>query len=180
METDTIVRVIYPFTHTFIDYPDPESDALSIFFVGCEHRCKHCSNPDLQRVDYVGSIEVSLTSIIEQIYKDSKKYKTNKLCFMGGDPLYTKNIEFVKKLLHLIHTDFDICIYTGYTKDYVIQHNLKGFRFLKCGCYDHNLKQISKKTDDNFQFASTNQKLYDSHFSLLSINGKYRFGEASC
>ena len=70
---------------------------------------------------------------------------------------------------------YNIIVYTGYNIDRVYKNNINGFKFIKCGNYDSNLKQTPHKTDDYIQFASTNQKLYDKKLNLVSENGKYYF-----
>ena len=66
-------------------------------------------------------------------------------------------------------------VYDNLLVNYVKENNVKGFKFIKCNVYKENIKQSSEKTDDYIQFASRNQKLYDSNFKLLSKNGRFYF-----
>ena len=94
---------------------------------------------------------------------------------MGGDPLFSKNIDFTRELLELTKNEFDICLYTGESVEFVKKYNIRNFKYLKCGWYNENLKQESLKTNTYFQLASTNQCLYDSNYNILSKNGRYYY-----
>jgi len=173
------VDYLYPFTESFIDYPDDESLSLTIYFLGCDNNCPHCSNPELQdkNYDHFSAKHHKDISILLQILKaDASRLRTNKLTFIGGDPLYKDNIENTKKLLNELKDEFDICIYTGHSLQYVKDNDVTGFTFLKIGKYIYKYKQESKKTDEYMQFASSNQELYDKDFNLISANGIYYFG----
>lgn len=158
---------------TWLDYPDTTNIAIEIFMIGCRHNCPSCSNPKLQSVD-------TPTKTFEELYgkiqKALDKYRTNKIVLVGGEPLLQENNNhiFVKQLLE---KDHEVIIYTGYSMKYVKNLNLIGFTFLKCGKYIEKLKQESFKTEELMQFASSNQKLYDNNFNLLSTNGQYYFKE---
>jgi organic radical activating enzyme len=91
----------------------------------------------------------------------------------GGDPLAPCNIEFTKEFLS--KTSLDVCIYTGHSIEYVKKHNVKGFKFVKCGKFEYENLRESYKTDELIQFASPNQCLYDGEYNLLSENGIYKF-----
>lgn len=94
---------------------------------------------------------------------------------LGGDPLYPKNLEFVKELLIKLGDEFDFCVYTGYDPDYVKLNNVKNFKYLKTGLYNEHFKQQSVKTDEYFQLASSNQEIYDKDFVLLTDGGRMYF-----
>lgn len=173
-----ILSYLYPFQESWVDYPDNESLALSIYFLGCEHNCVGCSNPELQDKLYNHPhvhIESTIKHIIDKIYSDANRSCTNKLVFIGGDPFFSLNIDNTKNILKKLQFDFDMCVYTGYSVEYAQNYNVSGFKFLKTGVYKQDLSQISEKTDEYMQFASKNQKLYDSNFQLLSNDGRYYF-----
>lgn len=169
-------RFIYPFTPTWIDYPDNESIAISVYMMGCNHRCYDCSNPDFIDENYsFGTKDFTIHKVYRELDKLCLRNKTNKIVFLGGDPIYRDNLEFIRNFLKDYSNVFEVCIYTGYSIDFIKDSNLKGFRFIKCGCFERDNKIVSEKTDEYLQFASTNQKLYDMNYNLLSDNGRYYF-----
>ncbi len=171
------VKLVYPFNFTFIDYPDNESYALLIHFLGCDLTCMNCINPKLRKFDFnEGVISFTVDGFInEAINILTKNNNCNKLVLTGGDPCHKQNIFFVKKVLSLVGNFIDVCIYTGQDSQYIKSTGLTGFKFLKCGSYVERLKQESKKTDTYIQFASKNQNLYDSNYNKISENGRYYF-----
>ena len=164
-------KILFPIKETFIDYPDNESNALIIYFMGCSHNCGGCQNPDFQNMHYNNNTINVDSNILDSIIQDGfKRYNTNKIVLSGGDPLYSKNIEYTKELV----LKYDVCIYTGYEMEYVHKF-ISGYKFIKCGKYIEELHQLSEKTNQYIKFASTNQKLYNSKEKLLSVNGIYYF-----
>ena len=172
------VGFIYPFSTSWIDYPDKDSLALVIYFTGCIHNCKQCHNTDLQV-----HTEIELDDYINIINIQLIRHRTEKLVLSGGDPLDPRNIEITKKILK--HVCCDICIYTGYNVKYVKKQQVVGFKFLKCGKYKPRAKKQNphsnpptpqtQKTDAGLTLASPNQKLYNDKFKLVSENGTYCF-----
>ncbi|HON84150.1 MAG TPA: 4Fe-4S cluster-binding domain-containing protein [Caldisericia bacterium] len=174
-----MLNVVFPLQTTFIDYPDDESEAIIIYILGCDHFCVGCQNPLFKNKDY--NLNTKLLYPIElllEIEKLSKRIDSNKVVLSGGDPLSKTNIEDVKSLLNFnITKKFDYMIYTGYDIEYVKTNFINGFKFIKCGNYLPEYKQDSEKTDDYLKFASTNQKLFDENFNLISNNGIFYFNK---
>lgn len=158
-------------SESFLDYPDNSSLSLIFYMPGCNRNCKGCHNSNLR--DSV--IYKDEEQIINGIYNYCLKSRTNKLCLQGGDPLYKSNVEFTKNILQSLCNKLDICIYTGAEIDEVKKLNLKGFKFIKCGMFDKNKFIGSLKTNQYLQFATSNQKLYNSDLNLISKNGIYYF-----
>jgi anaerobic ribonucleoside-triphosphate reductase activating protein len=160
---------------TWQDYPDPDDLAILVYFSGCEHNCKNCHNAELQ--DYTVGTQTHVDELWDYLYDTCYRNKTNKVVFQGGDPLYKTNIKGVKSFLKRNAEEkvFDVCLYTGYPVSFAKSHNLNGFKFLKCGLYDEQLKQPSEKTDDKLSLGSSNQELFDSNYNLLSRYGVYWF-----
>lgn len=170
-----MVRVIFPFNSTFLDYLDTESHALLVFMAGCENNCEGCQNPLLASYDYEdNTVKVNSFELQTLIQKACIKHKTNKVILTGGDPLASRNVKTVKELLAL-NTEIDYMIYTGHEVDYVKRINLSGFKFIKCGKYMLKYKQTSEKNDNYFRLASTNQGFYNESLKLLSVKGTYYF-----
>lgn len=168
-------KIFYPFGATFLDYPDNESRAVIIYFLGCEHQCVGCQNPTFKNRDCNGSKEVSIIQLYNDLVEKCTKENTNKVVFSGGDPLYIYNRDFVREFVNKYGNVFDICIYTGYEIEQVKMMKIKGFKFIKTGGYDEVLRQESCQSDNFMQFASTNQELYNENFSLLTRNGRINF-----
>ena len=160
-----------------MDYPNNEDQCISIYMLGCDIGCMGCINKSLAdiTIENDNKITISVIKLIELLKIKSKNTKSNKICLLGGDPLFNKNIDFTRELLISTNNLFDFCVYTGYDIDYVVKNDISGFKFIKTGKYIEELKQESLKTDDFIQFASKNQHLYDSQFNLLSKEGKYYF-----
>lgn len=168
------IRVSFPFTDTWLDYPDNESNAILIYMTGCEHNCAGCHNKKFQCSQYDESTaRMSADCILEYLRRMSKKYKTDKVVLSGGDPLYCANIDVTRQLLS--SDEFEFCVYTGYTADCVRSLNVSGFKFIKCNKYNRDQAQTPSKTDSRMVFASTNQELYDEKYCLLSKSGIYNF-----
>lgn len=153
---------------TWLDYPDPNDNAVIVYFTGCSHHCPDCHAKDLQKMlPYSESNE----EMLDKITNYANRADTNKLVFLGGDPLHPHNQELVRFLVDNLKNQFDICIFTGYDINYVKQLDLKGVKYFKCGLYDKTQHRQSQKTDDKYVLASPNQDFYDGNYNKLSING---------
>ena len=161
---------------TFIDYPTVDDWAVIFYFAGCCNNCSNCQNRELQNPDYKGGMiiqdEEGLYNLVKEI---CKKQDTTKIVLSGGDPLYPANREIVKNFHNKYGSLYDICIYTGYSIDDVKEFGIQNFKFIKCGRYDETHKQISEKTEDHIQLASTNQNFYNAKYEKLSQNGILKF-----
>lgn len=158
-------------SESFLDYPDNNSLSIILYIPGCNRNCLGCHNSNLR--DFQGFENLDL--LIELLIQKCKKAKTNKICLQGGDPLLLENLFITQFILAKLSRNYDICIYTGAEIDEVKKLNLKGFKFVKCGIFDKNKFIGSLKTDQYLQFATSNQKLYDSNLNLISENGIYYF-----
>lgn len=170
-----MVRILKPIQASWIDYPDDESIALVVVMMGCDNGCFKCQNPDFQNPYFKEMTEeVEDPSVLEDLLKSlSERYRTDKVVLSGGDPLMKYNIEFTKAFLK--QTSFKVCIYTGHDLNWVRDHYVKGFEFIKCGKFEYANRRESQKTDECMVFASPNQQLYDKDLNLLSKDGVYYF-----
>jgi len=160
----------------FIDYPDSSCMCVSVFFQGCDIGCKDCHNPSLATpAEFINDIEEYSDRLYSEILSRCKRSRTKNISFVGGDPLFKNNIELTKLLsTKLLDTGYNLIIYTGYDIS-VARDNSIPFTFLKSGVFDRNKIQKSKLTDDSLILASTNQKIYDKEFNLLSIDGVFKY-----
>jgi len=162
---------------TFLDYPSNYGYSLSIYLLGCEHNCNGCQNKDLCKpcIEESGYKETSYEDLNLMIVDELKRNKTNKIVLLGGDPLYKNNLDFTRQFLLNYKDIYDICIYTGYEKDYVKSNNIEGFKFLKCGKFKKELFIEPNKTDKYIQLSSSNQVWYNEKFKKISKKGKLNF-----
>lgn len=169
-----MVKILQPITSTWLDYPDKEDNSIVVVMMGCDNGCPKCQNPDFKNPHYSNlTKDYTVDELTKELTILSKRYRTNKIVLSGGDPLSCFNIEFTKNFLK--NSPFDVCVYTGHTIEYVKEHNIQGFKFIKCGLFDETKFQESKKTDEKMVFASKNQKLFDSNYCCLSQDGIYYF-----
>lgn len=152
---------------TWLDFPSPEGNAVAIIMTGCEHNCKGCHSLSLQ---IFKKYEESFEEMLMKIKNFAERANTNKLVFLGGDPLFFKNQELTKYLTSNLK-GYDICIFTGYDIEFVKKLTLENVKYYKCGKFDKNLSRLSKKTDSEYILASENQNFYDSEYNLISNKG---------
>jgi anaerobic ribonucleoside-triphosphate reductase activating protein len=165
----------YPFTASFLDYPNAEDIAVLIFMMGCEHNCNGCQNPLFQNPDHNEQTkQFTREKLINEIKKACKKFHTTKIVLTGGDPLFVKNLDSTICILEDLRNEYEICIYTGHSILTVAQYTfIRGFKYIVCGLFDLTKAVQSKKTDDYIQLASTNQEIYDGGFFRMT-DGKGR------
>lgn len=159
------------------DFPAPEGWSMVLFIYGCDFRCKNCSNKHLQTYDHPEAVEITENALVNKVLKTGGSNKVTKLTLLGGDPFSEQNRNFVLNFCKRVYDYLDVCVYTGHEVDFVKTLNFNYFTLLKCGLFDENKYQMPEKTNEHMQFASSNQKLYDNNFNLLSNNGKYLFKE---
>jgi organic radical activating enzyme len=168
-------KIIYPFGATFLDYPDNKSNAVIIYFLGCELHCINCHNQLFQIRDNEKAKEVTIKQFYDDLFSACDRNRTSKVVFSGGDSLSPLNRDFTREFLNKYGNVFDIFIYTGYRVEQVKMLNIKGFKFIKTGQYDENLKQESNQSDNFMKLASSNQEIYNENYSLLTRNGVLNF-----
>ena len=157
---------------TWLDYPSPDGNAVIVYLCGCEHHCKGCHSSLLQQdYEYAESNE----EILDRIKDYTKRADTNKLVFLGGDPLYAKNIPLTTFLVNNLSKTHEICVFTGYDIAYVKQLGIQGVKFWKCGRFDLDNARKSGKSETEYTLASPNQNFYDSDYNQLSVDGILTF-----
>jgi len=175
------IKTLYPFSATWLDYPDAESYAVYVSSIGCNLNCGGCHNQILhdykadEKNEFIKTKTFTLKEFQSELLDVCYRNKTNKVVLGGADFLYRENIDFTRQFIKSYGNVYKICLYTGYTADQVKAKDIKGFTFLKCGAYTEKFKQEPIKTDNYIQLASTNQEIYDSRFNCLSRNGRMQF-----
>ena len=175
---DTLhITTIYPLNESFMDYPDDESNCITLYCMGCDNSCAECHNKDFKDPNYTSQKTRTFTidELIQEIKIFATKANTNKLVLCGGDFLASCNLLFTKQLLNVISSQYDICIYTGHSVEYCMKHDVHGFTYIKCGNFVKELQQPVEKTDTHFSLASKNQEIYNSDFRCLTTQGVLTF-----
>ena len=135
-----------------------------LFSQGCNHNCKNCFNEDTH--DFNGGTLKNINEIIEDII-DNPMIKG--VTFSGGDPLeQADKFAYIAKVLK--EKGLNIWCYTGYTFEYILDHQSEhaGWREL--------LKYIDVLVDGRFEEdkkeeglrfrGSSNQRIIDVQESI--------------
>lgn len=140
-----IARILYP-----IEVLGP-GKRIGIWFCGCPHKCKGCSNPELW--EFQERYKTSLNTIKELINKICVDNSVDGFTITGGDPFYQEN-ELVELLGYLKTINEDILVYTGYNKEDIPPQSLNDIAVLIDGKYieDQNFGQSL--------IGSANQKIH--------------------
>lgn len=158
-----IARILYP-----IKVLGP-GNRVGIWFVGCNHFCKGCSNPELWVLDETYKTDVD--HVMRLIRSISDQHKVDGFTITGGDPL--NQAKALDKLLPMLEEiSDDILIYTGYEYEKVKEDYadvLKHVAVLVDGLY------VEKLNKGEILRGSTNQRIivlkeayrekYDSYIS---------------
>lgn len=157
---------------SWVDYPEPSGHCVSVYFVGCRFHCRGCQNEYLQK-EGTAEDATPYYDFVDRLKDILERTRSDRVCLLGGDPLFVTNRLVTRNLIRDLD-DIHFCVYTGETIENAIPY-VRGAEYVKCGVYDSEHRQTSGKYDDRMVFASTNQKLYDSEFRLLSENGIYYY-----
>ena len=130
-------------------YEDGPGIRLTIFFQGCNVKCKGCHNEKVQDIRFGKEYEVK--ELCEEIL--SYKLPVKKITISGGEPLMQREVleEFIDEMYR---KTFEIALYTSYDFKDISKNILKKLRYLKVGKYMHELRIQGKF------YGSSNQKFY--------------------
>ena len=150
-----IARILYP-----IKVLGP-GKRIGIWFDGCEHHCKGCSNPELwyKKSEY----EINIDQIMYLIESIITNNKVDGFTITGGDPFFQPDDLYeLLKNIHEISTD--ILVYTGYQ---YIELKKK---------YEHILKLISVLIDGKYVEQLNNYEMLkgSTNQSIIYLDGYYR------
>ncbi len=103
-----------------------------LFLQGCDIRCKGCQNQsswEMEKGSKWDSHELAL--------EIRKRSINKKLTISGGEPLMQKDalIDLLEEL-----KDFDLCLYTGHSKEEVPANIISYLKYLKTGPFIEELK----------------------------------------
>jgi len=103
-----VARILYPVE--VLGY----GKRIGVWVSGCPHRCKLCSNPELQVPDQ--KYEISLKNVIYLVSNICERLPVDGFTITGGEPFF--NINDLDALVEeLYNINDDVLIYSGYTLD---------------------------------------------------------------
>lgn len=163
--------------HSFLDWPDNQSrfGALVLYFAGCDFGCLGCHNQVFKNYSTLAHSEDEILTSVEEAGKNMPHGFYEHLVLSGGDPLGTYNAKSTVQLVKRLRSDYSITIYTGQEVDWVRDHEISGFSYIKCGKFNPRKAQVSGHRDGAFHLASTNQVLLDKDKRVISNGGVFRY-----
>lgn len=140
-----VARILYP-----IEVLGP-GKRVGIWFCGCIHKCKGCSNPELWEIQE--KYNISLENIMILIHEIAKTNDIDGFTITGGEPFlqYEDLCLFSSELSKISD---DILVYTGYTLDELRGKKMKNISVLIDGRY------IEELNDNHLLRGSSNQTIY--------------------
>lgn len=139
-----IARILYP-----VEVLGP-GKRIGIWFCGCSHKCKGCSNPELwQRQD---KYKISIDSALKLIHQISDTNPIDGFTITGGDPMeQSEELSCLLEKLKLINDD--ILVYTGFEIEELSEKQLKNVSVLIDGKY------VEELNDNSLLRGSSNQRI---------------------
>lgn len=100
-----VARILYP-----VKVLGP-GNRIGIWFVGCHHRCKGCSNPELWKIDE--KYFITIECVEKLIRKIAETNEIDGFTITGGDPMEQAG-EISDLLKKIEDISQDVILYTGY------------------------------------------------------------------
>lgn len=136
----------------FVNAPNSDTMAFTIWFSGCHFKCKGCQNPELWRIDSGTSYNVD--DVAQIMACTFSKYKINDVSLLGGEPLDQDINQLLRLCMKINEMGKRIWLYTGYDFDDVPIVIRDMCYTIKCGRYIEELRDESRFP------ITTNQKVY--------------------
>lgn len=140
-----VARILYP-----VEVLGP-GKRIGIWFCGCPHKCKGCSNPELW--EFQEKYKTSLEAIITLIETIAKEHQVDGFTITGGDPMYQAD-DLQKLIMHLCKISSDILVYTGYEIEELPKEYLHNISVLIDGKY------IEERNNNCILRGSDNQRIF--------------------
>ena len=102
-----IARILYP-----VKVLGP-GNRIGIWFAGCHHRCKGCSNPELWKIDE--KYFVTIEQVEKLIRTVASENEIDGFTITGGDPVEQAS-ELTNLLIQVADISQDVILYTGYQR----------------------------------------------------------------
>ena len=152
-----VARILYP-----VEVLGP-GKRIGIWFCGCPHKCKGCSNPELWSLN--DRYKTTPETVFNIVSKIAKENQVDGFTISGGDPFYQK--EELKIFLEMIkNINDDILIFTGYEISDFDNEDLKNIAVLIDGKY------IEELNNNCALRGSSNQRIH-----ILSEKHKEKYDE---
>ena len=140
-----VARILYP-----VEVLGP-GKRIGIWFCGCPHKCKGCSNPELW--EFQEKYKTSLEAILTLIETIAKEHQVDGFTITGGDPMYQAD-DLQKLTMHLCKISSDILVYTGYEIEELPKEYLHNISVLIDGRY------IEERNNNCKLRGSDNQRIH--------------------
>lgn len=140
-----VARILYP-----VEVLGP-GKRIGIWFCGCPHKCKGCSNPELW--EFQEKYKTSLEAILTLIDTIAKEHQVDGFIITGGDPMY-QAADLQKLIMHLCKLSSDILVYTGYEIEELPKEYLHNIAVLIDGRY------IEERNNNCILRGSDNQRIH--------------------
>lgn len=150
-----VARILYP-----VEVLGP-GKRIGIWFCGCPHKCKGCSNPELW--EFQEKYKTSLEAILTLIETIAKEHQVDGFTITGGDPMYQAD-DLQKLIMHLCKISSDILVYTGYEIEELPKEYLHNISVLIDGRY------IEERNNNCILRGSDNQRI---HILSTDVQKKY-------
>lgn len=138
--------------YDMVNNPGDETASMTIWFSGCNLRCRNCYNRKLWDSNY--GHKYKATSVAKIIRAECNKLNIKSVVLLGGEPLQQDQQELLSLCQLLKEADLKIWLYTGYDFQDADEFGILDYIYtIKCGEYIERFKQ------DGFP-ASSNQRVY--------------------
>lgn len=152
-----IARILYP-----VETLGP-GKRVGIWFCGCPHKCKGCSNPELW--EFQEKYQTSPNTVYKMISSIAKDNQIDGFTITGGDPMHQAD-ELQKLMILLKKFSDDFLVYTGYEIHDLDKCSLSNVSVLIDGLY------IEELNNNSLLRGSANQKIH-----ILDANKKEKYEE---
>lgn len=140
-----IARILYP-----VEALGP-GKRIGIWFCGCSHGCKGCSNPELWQKQEKYKISTDLA--LKLIHQISDRNLVNGFTITGGEPMeQSEDLSFLLKELKMISND--ILVYTGFKIEELTEKQLNNISVLIDGKY------LEELNNNSLLRGSSNQRIH--------------------
>lgn len=156
-----IARILYP-----VEVLGP-GKRIGIWFAGCHHHCKGCSNPELW--EQSEKYHVSVDTVMALVNLIAEQHQVDGFTLTGGDPMEQAD-ELSPLLERLAAISSDILMYTGYFYNEIRDKDaLKYISVLIDGpyleCRNHEQKLVGS---DNQTIYYLNPKVKEKYRNYLA------------
>lgn len=126
----------------------------SVYFAGCNHRCKGCHNPESW--DFGAGRAMELEEIVSEVTSEGLK-----VTLTGGDPAYQ---DLLPLLTALKERGCDIWMYTGFSWEWLLGQRREWLDYIDV-VVDGEYKEDQKEDGLRFR-GSLNQRIIDVKVEL--------------